>query len=141
MDNNYQQNPQNAQDNQPVQPVQSYQAAPQGYQNPQAYQAYQPEEAPGKGMAIASLVMGIISVVFWFFGVTSIVSLVLGIVGIILANKAKKKGNRSGMCTAGMVLSLIGTIVGALILIATISCLGSAACAACATESAYFTYY
>ena len=40
---------------------------------------------PGKGAATASMVLGIIAVVLWFFGVTAIGSVVLGIIGLILA--------------------------------------------------------
>ena len=38
------------------------------------------QNVPGKGAAVASLVLGIIAVVLWFFGYTSIVSVILGIV-------------------------------------------------------------
>ena len=40
------------------------------------------QNVPGKGAAVASLVLGIIAVVLWFFGYTSIVSVILGIVGL-----------------------------------------------------------
>ena len=71
-------------------------------------------EQPGKGKAIASLVLGIISLAFmWmpFFG------LVLGIVGLVLAASAGKEGFRGGLKTAGFVCSLIGTIIGAFYLV------------------------
>ena len=84
------------------------------------------QNVPGKGAAIASLVCGIVSIVCWFFGVTSILSLVLGIVGLILAGNAKKAGYNDGLRTAGFVLSLLGTIFGALILISCVACLGAA---------------
>lgn len=139
-------------DNQPVQPVQQQQIQPQpqpyqqqiqpqSYQQPyqplqaqQPYQPYQPYQplpkAPAHGMAIASLVLGIVSVVFWFLGVGAIVSLLLGIAGCVFANMAKKRGNNTGIRTAGFVLSLIGLIVGALILLVMLSCIGTAACLA-----------
>ena len=47
---------------------------------------------PGKGAATASMVLGIIGVVCWFFGVSSIVSVVVGIIGLILASNSKKAG-------------------------------------------------
>ena len=65
---------------------------------------------PGKGAATASLVLGIISVVLWFFGYSALVSVILGIVGLILAGNAKKAGFNGGIRTAGFVLSLIGLI-------------------------------
>lgn len=69
---------------------------------------------PGKGAATASMVLGIISVVLWFFGYSALVSVILGIVGLILAGNAKKAGFVGGMQTAGFVLSLIGLIGGAI---------------------------
>ena len=50
------------------------------------------QNIPGKGAAIGSLVCGIVSIVFWFFGVTSILSLILGVVGLVLASNSKKAG-------------------------------------------------
>ena len=46
---------------------------------------------PGKGAATASMVLGIISVVLWFFGYSALVSVILGIIGLILAGNAKKQ--------------------------------------------------
>ena len=50
------------------------------------------DKIPGKGAATASMVLGIISVVLWFFGYSALVSVILGIVGLILAGNAKKAG-------------------------------------------------
>lgn len=74
-------------------------------------------EEAGHGLAIGSLVCGIIGVVMWFFGYTCIVSVVLGIVGLVLAGNAKKEGNAEGIRTAGFVISLIALIVGIIITI------------------------
>ena len=82
---------------------------------------------PGKGAAVGSLVLGIISVVLWFFGVSAIVSVVTGLIGVILAGNSKKAGFVGGMRTAGFVLSLIGLIGGALIFVACVACAGAAA--------------
>ncbi len=80
---------------------------------------------PGKGAATASLVLGIISVVLWFFGYSALVSVILGIVGLILAGNAKKAGFNGGIRTAGFVLSLIGLIGGALFFVACVACVGA----------------
>lgn len=63
------------------------------------------------GAAIASLVLGIVSIVFTF--IFFIVGLICGIVGIVLAVKAKKEiaasgQGGSGVATAGLVCSIIG---------------------------------
>lgn len=57
-------------------------------------------KVPGKGLAIGSLVCGIISL--FVFGI------ILGIVGISLSLAAKKQGFTGGIATAGLVLSIIG---------------------------------
>lgn len=80
---------------------------------------------PGKGAATASMVLGIISVVLWFFGYSALVSVILGIVGLILAGNAKKAGFVGGIQTAGFVLSLIGLIGGAIFFVACIACVGA----------------
>ena len=84
---------------------------------------------PGKGAAIGSLVCGIISIVFWFFGLGAIVGIILGIVGLILASASKKQGFVGGLRTGGFVCSLIGLIVSAIILV---SCIAVTACTAAA---------
>ena len=58
---------------------------------------------PGKNNATASLVLGIIAVIFWFFGYSSILSIILGIVGLIQASKAKELGYDDAIRTAGFV--------------------------------------
>lgn len=70
--------------------------------------------------AAGSLVLGIVAIAFWFFGMASLLSVVLGIVGICLAGKAKEKGDDSGMRTGGLVTSIIGLIGGAISFVATV---------------------
>lgn len=82
------------------------------------------QNVPGKGAATASLVLGIIAVVLWFFGYTSIVSVILGIVGLVCAGNAKKAGFDDGLRTAGFVLSLIGLIGGGVAFVACVACAG-----------------
>lgn len=84
---------------------------------------------PGKGKAVASLVLGIIGVVFWFFGVSAIISVITGIVGLILASQSKKEGFTGGMRTAGFVLCLISTIGGGIIFVSCVACVGCVGCA------------
>ena len=83
------------------------------------------KNVPGKGSAVASLVLGIIAVVLWFFGYTSIVSVILGIVGLVCAGNAKKAGFMGGLRTAGFVLSLIGLIGGGIAFVACVACAGA----------------
>lgn len=76
-------------------------------------------------MAIASLVLGIIAIIFSFIGL-SIPGIILGIVGIVLAVLARKD-NPSGMATAGLVVSIVGTALCTLVFIACAACVGSMA--------------
>lgn len=75
----------------------NYQQQP--YNN--GYNQYQqPANVPGKGFAVASMVLGIIS-----FFCTPIIT---GLLGIIFGGVAKSKGYRGGMATAGIVCGIIG---------------------------------
>ena len=91
-------------------------------------------EQKNNGKSIASLVLGIVSVVSCFFGVVAIVGVATGIVGLILAINAKKEdGKATGMTTAGLVLSIIGLAVSAIIFISCVACAG---CYSAAVNSA-----
>lgn len=90
---------------------------------------------PTKGIAIASMVCGIISVVFCWFGYFAIVALALGIVAVILsvkAGKASPTGQRSGMAVAGLVLGIIGIVLSGIVFACALVACGSVGCAACA---------
>lgn len=63
------------------------------------------------GMAIASLVLGIISVVTSAFGV----GLLFGIAAIILFAVARKKKDRSGVGLAGMITGIVGTVLSVVV--------------------------
>lgn len=84
-------------------------------------------DVPGKSAATASLVLGIVAVVCWFFGYSSLISVVCGGIGLCCAASSKKEGYEGGARTAGFILSLIGLIGGALIFVACVACVGSLA--------------
>ena len=95
---------------QPVEQPTSEQSQQPNYQQPynqQQYNGYNPYapqqyKAPGKGFAIAAMVLGIVS-----FFCTPIVT---GVLGIIFGCVAKSKGYRGGMATAGIVCGILGLI-------------------------------
>lgn len=91
--------------------------------NPGAGEGY-PDNERGKNAAVTSMVLGIVAVVLWFFSFAAVVSVVLGIIGLVYANKAKSEGFRGGFYTAGFVLSLIGLIGGAIVVIVSIIAIG-----------------
>ena len=85
---------------------------------------------PGNGLAIASLVLGILSLVFW---IAYLGYVVMAPLAIIFGAVAKKQGNPSGMATAGIVMGII-SIAGALLF--WIACV--TICAAVATPAFWF---
>ena len=72
------------------------------------------EVKPNNPLAIAALVLGIVSVVFSFVYVW--IGLVAGIVGIVLAVRSRKNPVQKGLGTAGLVCSIIGTALSGVLL-------------------------
>lgn len=77
-------------------------------------------------MAIASLVLGIISLVLSFFGL-GIISVFTAIIGIILGVLGRKDPEKKGMATAGLVCSIIALVLGIIMWIACAAVVGGAA--------------
>ncbi|WP_343208199.1 DUF4190 domain-containing protein [Anaerolentibacter hominis] len=75
------------------------------------------------GKSIASLVLGIVSLVFIFLGSYSFIGIILAVIGLVLGVSAKKETG-SGMATAGIVLSIIGLAMCALSFLACAACVG-----------------
>ena len=83
----------------------------------------------GKGPAIASLVLGIVAIVFCVFGGWlfwgSVIAVICGIVGIICANVSKNAGFEGGLRTGGLVCSIIGLVGGAIVFVGCVLCVGA----------------
>ncbi|HIZ56044.1 MAG TPA: hypothetical protein H9671_07560 [Firmicutes bacterium] len=77
------------------------------------------------GMAVGSLVLGILGILCSFFSflgaVAYLVGIILGIIGLILGISAKKQ-QPCGMATAGIVLSIIAIVLCAISLVACVAC-------------------
>lgn len=57
-----------------------------------------------KGLSIASMVLGIVSLAFWYLAIPcAILAIIFGIIG-------RKKGGK-GMATAGLVLGIISLVI------------------------------
>ncbi len=80
-------------------------------------------------MGIASLVLGIIAVIIGLFSAGSLgwAGAIMAIIGIILGALARKEPEKSGIATAGMVLSIIGLVLCLILYIACVACLGGLA--------------
>lgn len=81
-------------------------------------------------MGVASLVLGILSIIIGFF--TGIWGAggwgaILGIIGIILGAVARRNPEQNGIGTAGLICSIIGLIFSLLFWIACAACVGSLA--------------
>jgi len=77
------------------------------------------------GKAIASMILGIISLIFIFTGTLAILGLIMGIVGLVLGISANKTAKTS-YATAGIVLSIIGIVVCFVVFIAALACVSAA---------------
>lgn len=80
-------------------------------------------------MGIASLVLGIIAVIIGLFSAGSLgwAGAIMAIIGIILGALGRKEPEKSGIATAGMVLSIIGLVLYLILYIACVACLGGLA--------------
>ena len=96
------------------------------------------EQQGKKGLAVAALVLGIVSCVLAWFYMLNILALVTGLVGLILAVLAGKSykalGQKNGLATAGLVLSIIGLALAA---IGFLTCTVCVCCAQQAIVDAY----
>jgi hypothetical protein len=67
----------------------------------------QPQSDPGKGAAIASLVLGIASIVF----ALSMIGIICAILGLVFANQGARSITSSGLAKTGKILSIIGLVM------------------------------
>ena len=108
----------------------------QMYQQP--YQPQQPQ--PGKGLAITSMVLGIVSVVLFWIPYVDILTLLLGIAALVMGIIAGKKA-KNGMAVAGIVLGIIGTVLSLISFISCVMCVGCAYCQAANALNSLSYYY
>jgi len=137
--NNPQQGQQNYDQNNPQQGQyynQQYQQQ-NYYQNQQWQQYQQPYQQsfvnnhPARGTAVTAMVMGILSLFFCYIGYASILGLIFGVIGLIQGTNAKKAGYPGGMATAGVVMSVIGLCLSALVFVVILSAFSCVSCLAC----------
>jgi len=99
----------------PAQPPPGY-APPQQYMQPWGYGApgYGMVQQQGNGLAVAALVLGIVSLVFcwvpYFDWVLAALAIIFGAVGVSTANR--RMGAGKGMAVAGLVLGIVTVLLG-----------------------------
>jgi len=81
---------------------------------PQPQPAYQAQ--PSNGMAVASMVLGIVGLVFSFIPIIGVIAWPLVILGIIFGGVGLSKANEvpgspKGMAIAGLTCSLVGLLI------------------------------
>ncbi len=81
-------------------------------------------EERGKGKAVASMVLGIISLVLLVTGYGAAVSVLLSIIGMALAGSSKRDGYTGSVRTTGVILNMFGVVVGIVVFVACIACVG-----------------
>ena len=84
------------------------------------YTGYYPQ--PGKGKAVASLVLGICAIVFSWI---PFIGLALGVMGLVMASLARRDGFVGGIRTGGIVCSIIGTVFGSIYTIIVMAACGT----------------
>ncbi len=67
------------------------------------------------GLAIASLVLGILSIIL--VCCNTYAAIIAGIVSIVLAILSKKNNGKSGMSTAGLICSIVGIVLAIVMII------------------------
>jgi hypothetical protein len=70
---------------------------------------------PGDGMALASMILGIISAAIGWIPLCGLIALGPAIIGIVLGSLGLKSPHRRGMAIAGIILSVIGIVASTLL--------------------------
>lgn len=100
------------QNQQPMPPQYQQPVTPQ-YQYQQNQQYEQPNQKPSNGMAIGSLVLGIVSIVLFCIPYVTIPAAIVGLILGIISLK-NNKGSK-GMAIAGIILAGVGLLFGIMI--------------------------
>ena len=89
---------------------------------------YRAPNTQSNGLGVASLVLGILSIVCSFIPAWGwILALIMGLIGTVLGAKARKE-SQTGVATGGFVCSIIGLVFGAVGLVC-VACIGVAGAA------------
>jgi hypothetical protein len=80
-------------------------------------------------MGVASLILGIVATALGLFsaGSLGLFGIIIGIIGIILGALGRKDEQGRGLATAGLVVSIIGTILSVIFYIACATCIAGLA--------------
>ncbi len=98
--------------------VNGYAPGQQGYPPPMYANAMyvQSQADPGRGAAIASLVLGIVSIVLS----VSMIGIICAILGLVFANQGSRSITSSGLAKTGRILSIIGMVIAIMSIVFTL---------------------
>ena len=93
----------------------------------------------GKGLAIASLICGIVGLISaWIFGIGTIIGIVAIILAVISGNKSQASGfKRSALAIVGLILGIVAVVSGAGCLFCTVCTCMTDGAAALANYGSY----
>ena len=83
--------------------------------------------APANGMAIASLVLGIVSVLIVWIPIVGILGTIMALIGLVLGILALKKIGGRGMAIGGIVCAGVSLVITALYMVGFAAILSAAA--------------
>lgn len=109
----------------------SDQAYPQQYPGQPTSLQYGAPVAPSttNGLAISSLITGIVALLFAFIPFVGVISVLIGAVAVVLGVMAKRKVSEvggGGMATAGIVVGALGALIAIIWLVLTIAVFNAA---------------
>src|SRR5688500_3882503 len=91
-------------------PSQGYQQAPPpGYRYEPGYPPYVPQESKSNGLAISSLILGIVGLSLAWIPIVNYIAMVLGLIALVLGGIGIFKSHRI-MSIAGAVLGLVAIV-------------------------------
>ena len=80
----------------------------------------------GGNMAVAALVLGILSLITCWFGAVGWIGCICGVLAIVLGVLGQKKEpEKKGMAKAGMIMGIVALAIGIIMTIACIACIGA----------------
>lgn len=79
-------------------------------------------EERGRNMGPASLVLGIVSIVFSIVPGFQWIGVITGLIGTVLGALGRKDPEKAGLATAGMVCSIIGLTLSVILYLACVAC-------------------
>lgn len=89
-------------------------------------------EPKTNALAVASMVLGIIALLFSFFGFLGLIGVILGIIALILSIVGKKQISASGgtqkgsgMAVAGLVMGIIAVVIGVIAIACAFACMSA----------------